>query len=177
MGIRSTLVRLLAGNLDARVRDAVDGALAGRDLAERADAKALADTVVQLQSGVAALGRDLTELRAAAVALAAADDVDPLAEARARLDALATQVVSLDGRVGLVESKLDGAQRDAQQAAVVVTPKATAAPAVAAAKTGCKVPGCTGQHRARGFCGKHYQMWTRGTLPGFGTNGEPLVGA
>jgi len=33
---------------------------------------------------------------------------------------------------------------------------------------GCKVPGCTSKHRARGFCGKHYQQWKRGKLPEFG---------
>lgn len=28
----------------------------------------------------------------------------------------------------------------------------------------CKVDGCDGAHRARGYCGRHYQMWRRGTL-------------
>jgi septal ring factor EnvC (AmiA/AmiB activator) len=51
----------------------------------------------------------------------------------------------------------------------VATPTSTATPQKKATpKTkGCKVDGCDGKHRARGFCGRHYQMWSRGTLPGF----------
>ena len=46
------------------------------------------------------------------------------------------------------------------------TPQKKATPKTKANK-GCKVDGCDGKHRARGFCGRHYQMWSRGTLPGF----------
>ncbi len=28
----------------------------------------------------------------------------------------------------------------------------------------CKVKGCNGKHRSKGFCNKHYQQWRRGTL-------------
>jgi hypothetical protein len=31
----------------------------------------------------------------------------------------------------------------------------------------CKLPDCERAFRARGFCGKHYQAWKRGTLEGF----------
>ena len=31
----------------------------------------------------------------------------------------------------------------------------------------CKVPGCTGPVRSKGFCGRHYQQWRRGRLEGF----------
>ncbi|MDP6931957.1 MAG: hypothetical protein QGG40_03535 [Myxococcota bacterium] len=31
----------------------------------------------------------------------------------------------------------------------------------------CKVDGCGGSLRAKGFCAKHYQKWRRGTLEGF----------
>jgi hypothetical protein len=35
------------------------------------------------------------------------------------------------------------------------------------APTSCKVPECEEKSRARGFCGRHYQQWRRGRLPGF----------
>lgn len=44
--------------------------------------------------------------------------------------------------------------------------KKKAAPAKKKGK-GCKVDGCDNKHRARGFCGRHYQMWKRNTLLGF----------
>jgi hypothetical protein len=31
----------------------------------------------------------------------------------------------------------------------------------------CRVPDCGGGVRARGFCGRHYQLWTRGNLADF----------
>jgi hypothetical protein len=31
----------------------------------------------------------------------------------------------------------------------------------------CKVDGCTEPYRSKGFCGRHYQAWRRGSLAGF----------
>jgi hypothetical protein len=31
----------------------------------------------------------------------------------------------------------------------------------------CKVEGCTGNVRSKGFCSAHYQQWRRGTLKGY----------
>jgi len=31
----------------------------------------------------------------------------------------------------------------------------------------CKVDGCTDPYRSKGFCGRHYQAWRRGSLAGF----------
>ena len=56
-----------------------------------------------------------------------------------------------------------------------VAPKPKARP-VAAGKKTCKVPGCGGAIRAKGFCGKHYQKFKRNTLPGFvGTDGVTVT--
>lgn len=32
---------------------------------------------------------------------------------------------------------------------------------------GCKVEGCTEQHRSKGFCSRHYQAWRRSKLDGY----------
>ncbi len=39
--------------------------------------------------------------------------------------------------------------------------------AVPAASAACKVAGCGGSVRSKGFCSAHYQQWRRGTLKGF----------
>jgi hypothetical protein len=31
----------------------------------------------------------------------------------------------------------------------------------------CKVDGCNDPYRSKGFCGRHYQAWRRGSLAGF----------
>lgn len=46
----------------------------------------------------------------------------------------------------------------------VAIAEAIAAPAASAA---CKVAGCGGNVRSKGFCSAHYQQWRRGTLKGF----------
>lgn len=47
-----------------------------------------------------------------------------------------------------------------------------------ATEQACRVPGCRNKHRARGFCGRHYQQFRRSTLEGFvGPDGVlPLEG-
>lgn len=37
------------------------------------------------------------------------------------------------------------------------------------ARGSCRIAGCQGTHRSKGFCSPHYQQWRRGTLPGFVT--------
>jgi hypothetical protein len=54
---------------------------------------------------------------------------------------------------------------------------APAAAAPAPAADGCKVPGCNGTLRSKGFCSPHYQQWRRGTLAGFvGLDGHLTLG-
>jgi hypothetical protein len=61
------------------------------------------------------------------------------------------------------ESAAEGAQQLEMELEATPTPAA----ATATAEPACAVPGCTSPHRARGFCGKHYQQWKRGSLEGF----------
>jgi hypothetical protein len=96
---------------------------------------------------------------------------------------LADKITALRASLDRASSKLDGTEALAQRAAVAAessaaslaglaqapaTSSVAAAPARRAkADKGCKVEDCDGKHRARGFCGRHYQMWKRATLPGF----------
>lgn len=61
------------------------------------------------------------------------------------------------------------ARIDALEARVVaVESQATAESVVNADATRtCKVDGCTDPYRSKGFCGRHYQAWRRGSLAGF----------
>ncbi len=84
--------------------------------------------------------------------------------------AKATAEAAADGVTG-VEERLDKLMEN-MVAGPPAAAAATAKPkkkkkkskAAAASAAGCKVPGCEGSHRARGYCGKHYQMMKRGTL-------------
>ena len=38
-------------------------------------------------------------------------------------------------------------------------------PSAAADESRCKVPGCLGRHRSKGYCNKHYQQFRKGLLP------------
>jgi hypothetical protein len=104
---------------------------------------------------------------------------------------LADQVTALRSEVDRVGRRLDGAEalaahaaRTAQASTASLTQMAPA-PVVADAEPtyktepstkGCKVEDCDGEHRARGFCARHYQVWKRGHLHGFVTaEGEVQV--
>lgn len=75
---------------------------------------------------------------------------------------------------GQVTGTTNGIERimariDALEARVVaIESQATAegATKLSESKT-CKVDGCTDAYRSKGFCGRHYQAWRRGSLAGF----------
>lgn len=75
--------------------------------------------------------------------------------------ALEARIQALEERLAQVQAALEQASTPAPSA------PASKRPAPAKGDRGCKVPDCTASHRARGFCGKHYQMLRRSTLPGF----------
>ncbi len=68
----------------------------------------------------------------------------------------------LESRVQQLEERLSQVQAALEDARI-----RPAAQARSSGDRGCKVPDCEGSHRARGFCGKHYQMLRRSTLPAF----------
>ena len=105
----------------------------------------------------AAAAHAATEARLAAVEHALADARKDLAEA------LAARAVVVAAPVAqpVVVAAPAPVVADAAPAAGV---EGTAAPVTSA---GCKVAGCAGNVRSKGFCSAHYQQWRRGTLKGF----------
>ena len=99
------------------------------------------------------------------------------------------EVQSLQGRVDDLLNKLDTLTAPAKAAPKPAAKKAAPKPAAKkaapkkaapkpAAKKGkrgrpslshltCKIHGCKGDHRSKGFCSKHYQTWRRGMLKGY----------
>jgi hypothetical protein len=184
MSLRSTLSSLLsapvAAALESRIRDLVDQALASRDLADPA---AVRDLSIEVERARRTTEEARAEIARVREAIAALDDVGGSDELAIRVAGIASQdealtstIDHLQGRVqalGDLALELRRAVEEVERRAGVVP--AAASPVVAESDAqvdpgvdrGCKVPGCTAKHRARGFCGRHYQMWTRGTLPGF----------
>ncbi len=99
---------------------------------------------------------------------------------RNKLDRLEKSLENLTGALATLQTEVEqagAAASDALERATSAAPaakgkgkgKAKAAPKAAAgpASKTCKVGDCETGVRARGFCGKHYQKWKRGTLPGY----------
>lgn len=190
MGIRSTLSALvsapIAAAIEARIRAIVDDALSHRDIADASEVRDLIASVASARASADTLKRDVAAAQASVSALTSslpepgsADGGlgDALADARRKLDALSDRLVVVADQLTRAEARADRAAEDASRANALAERPATAAPAPTVSKDrGCKVPGCTADHRARGFCGKHYQMWKRSTLPGFvGEDGTLFV--
>ena len=106
-----------------------------------------------------------------------------LSSLTSELSKMAAQVASLQEKLDEMKSAPAAAPAPAPKVAAPAPKKAAAkkpaakkaAPAKAKTKRGrpskahlkCSVPGCDGAHRSKGLCGKHYQTWRRGALPGF----------
>ena len=66
------------------------------------------------------------------------------------IERIMARIDALEARVEAIESNSTGGNvADAQ------------------ASKQCKVDGCNDPYRSKGFCGRHYQAWRRGTLDGF----------
>jgi hypothetical protein len=189
MGIRSTLSALvsapIAAAIEARVRALVDEALAQHDVVDAAEVRELTAAVSAARTNADALKRDIAAAQSSVAALSASLPEpgessgglgDALADARRKLDALSDRLIAVADQITRAEARADRAAEDASRASTLTARPPAAAPAPASKDRGCKVPGCTADHRARGFCGKHYQMWKRSTLSGFvGEDGTLFV--
>lgn len=191
MGLGSTLISILAAPVvsavDARIRERVSDMLSRLETVDPAE-------VGELHRRLEAAQRALSELRAEvgacrtridglAPTAPTADDEAALrvagleardAELTERLEGLTAglgrlgdEIVSLRSALGGAEAHLATVEAGAAQAAKAAGSLGApggGARITAVAATGCKVPGCTSPHRARGYCARHYQMWKRGTL-------------
>lgn len=89
---------------------------------------------------------------------------DRLVAGRAGVESAEQRTLHVDAQVQRV-SQL-AAALDARLGSLMPTLPPSPPPAAGAAPKHCLIPGCEGNHRAKGMCGKHYQMWKRGKLPG-----------
>ena len=119
------------------VEDVIYETIDKRQIPNRTDFKELRDLVNNLRGQLTG----------------ATGGVKRLAEA---IDDIEDQMQSLETRTATLEAAI--ARLEAAQAA---------RPSVPAVARTCKVPGCGGKLRAKGFCAVHYQRWRRGTLEGF----------
>jgi len=205
MGLRSSLTsllsnpagRLLEGDLHERIQEV----LASLPLARTSDVERLReeiealrrapradDRVSALEERVASLEKRLNMAMGAVQAATA-----KLVELQQTADQAQTQASQALQRAtsaaAAAESAVDGISELEARVADIVAPGAPAPAAPdgvadeevheqAEGELRCRVPGCRNKHRARGFCGRHYQQYRRSTLEGFvGPDGVlPLEG-
>ena len=114
----------------------------------------------------------LGELHAATARLAASEGTTGSdATTAARLAALEQELArtrheladALAARAFVGVAPVTAVEAVVERAPVAIA-EAIAAPA---ARASCKVAGCGGNVRSKGFCSAHYQQWRRGTLKGF----------
>lgn len=180
--LRAFLPRSWIERLTRRVARVADEVREARDYATPGDVRAAAQHIAHARTALDELSLELASLRqtvdglrrelgqrpapvprAQALAALRSAEVDMLTAA---LDSAASELVSLRARAGAVDGRLTAAVDLATSIQVAPVAAESAAPYVAAPAV-CLVPGCGGKIRAKGFCGKHYQQWTRGRLPGF----------
>jgi hypothetical protein len=136
----------------------------------------------------APVARALDERVDDALGRRASADAARVAALEERVEQLAKKLAMVTGSVTAAAERVGGAQEVATEAlalarqAMVVagTARATAESAIdptpVERSDGCRVTGCAGSHRARGFCAAHYNRWRRNVLDGFvGPKGEVRV--
>ncbi|NCG18540.1 MAG: hypothetical protein GWP91_05965 [Rhodobacterales bacterium] len=178
MAIRETLASLLGGSRpsDLDIRQMVNDAVAAQSSGDN-DNEALEAEIAQLkkklnmamgavQAATAQLMALKTELTNTNGAVKQATQHATTAKATA--EAAADGLTAVEARMDALVEKLGTASAPTKKKPAA---KKKAAPKKAASKkTGeahpenCSVDGCDNEHRARGYCAKHYQQWKRGTL-------------
>ncbi len=158
--LASVLGDALLPALRQPMEDAVYEVLDQRQVPTRTDFRELRNLVDDMR------GRVSTATRRAEAAAAL----------EARIDALEARIDALEGlaeRVAALEARLaEGPAPATEEAPAAEAPageptEAKAEEPAPEDHATCRVPGCEGRVRARGFCGRHYQQWRRGTLEGF----------
>lgn len=173
MSLLDTLVARLgrpAGKaLDPTIRDIVHAVLKEHGYASPAEVQALRDEVRDMRGRVDGMQARLD----AAVKLAdeaRAASAESVKVARAEAEGARTAAAAVR-----VELEKQIAELRSSRPAPASQPAPTPTPAPHS--DGCKVPGCTGTLRSKGFCSPHYQQWRRGNLAGFvGLDGHLTLG-
>jgi len=166
-GVDAASVRDIARTLDD---------LAAIDANIAAAIRELRETIAQREgsgpSTYAALatitGSQRRDARAAATAAVDVLDAEVRATATASASLAAAARQASEGSEAAskrVQEAQDGVAKLQARLTALSAPHLAATPPPA--PSGCKVPGCEGSHRARGFCGKHYQLWRRDLLEGY----------
>lgn len=91
----------------------------------------------------------------------------------------AAELAALRGELASANAELERMTVQLEQtvAALDAARAESPPPAPTTNKAVCKVDGCSGEVRSRGFCGKHYAAWRRGRLDGFvGPKGKLVHG-
>ncbi len=84
---------------------------------------------------------------------------------RSEVRDLRNKLERLEASVGQMTEALEGIQGQVEKVSEAAAKARTAAPLrTATAEKICIVDGCETKVRAKGYCGKHYQKWKRGTL-------------
>lgn len=194
--------RLLDGDLHDRIQDA----LAALPLARASDVEQLReelaelraqrgapeadDRVAALEERVASLEKRLNmamgAVQAATAKLMELQQASEQAQAAAsralqRATSASAAAESATDGVSALEARLeelDAISAPDELAVDPATELSAPAPQPESSELSCRVPGCPNKHRARGFCGRHYQQYRRSTLEGFvGPDGAlPLDG-
>lgn len=188
--IRDTLSSLLSGPaaraVESPVREMVEEILASRSFAAPADVDALRRELEALRAGsgdetavkITALEQEVASLKKklsmsmGALQAATAQIADAKRAAEEALGTAKKATQQATSALATADSAAQGARELVSAPVAAKAPKATkatkatrpAAPPTEADPEHCTVPGCSNQHRARGYCAKHYQQWKRGTL-------------
>lgn len=84
---------------------------------------------------------------------------------RSEVRDLKNKLERLESSVGQMTEALEGIRGQMTQVTAAAEKARTAGPLrTAMAEKICIVDGCDTKVRAKGYCGKHYQKWKRGTL-------------
>ncbi len=190
MSIRQTVSSLLTAPLAALVETQVqqisEQMLAAQDVATRESLGELKSELSHVRTALSEMDTRLATLRDELGKMdggesGVAETLSELAATDRKLNTragdLASSIQLLNDELMSVQESLTGVEKKISKAesaggqaadvAAVAEAKVVAKAPAPTGDKGCKVEGCTSKHRARGFCGKHYQMWQRSTLPGF----------
>lgn len=85
-------------------------------------------------------------------------------EVRDLVNNLRGQVTGTTNGIERIMARIDALE--ARVVAIESQPTVESATNLSESKT-CKVDGCADPYRSKGFCGRHYQAWRRGSLAGF----------